>query len=64
MDSAGARELTFILLSMVFLFALALVAVALFFRQWHREKAEKPLRRTDKTGPPAQNPAGQAETEK
>ena len=64
MDSAGARELTFILLSMVFLFALALVAVALFFRQWRREKAETPLRRTDKTGPPTPNPAGQSETEK
>jgi ABC-type Co2+ transport system permease subunit len=38
MDEAGVRELTFILISIAFFLALALVAVWLFIRQYRREK--------------------------
>ena len=41
MDEAGVRELAFILISMAFFLALALVAVWLFIRQWRKEKKER-----------------------
>lgn len=55
MDNAALKELVFILLSMLVLLVIAVVAVALFVRQWRREKPLDAIRRRaeSKAKPPA-----------
>lgn len=38
---ADTKELISVLITMGILFILALIAVAIFIRQWHREKKDK-----------------------
>lgn len=50
MEASALRELVFILLSMAVLLVIAIVAVALFVRQWRREKPLDVIRR--RSAPP------------